>query len=144
MEASVTATPQDARSEHEDNHEYEATEMNHYNGAERSDDLLTPLPEEAPATATGTHERYSHMFRKSVKTFWERQIRATVAHEACRDHFGTRSFSSNPACFRFNTITSVSSAVSSFDLVRSCSCLHISIHIHRPGSWQLLTHLLPS
>lgn len=101
MEASVTPTPQDVRSDPEDHHEHEATEMNHYEGVNRSNELLPPLPERARATADETHERYFHSFRKSVKTFWKRQIRATVAHEACRDHFGTHSFSSSSA--RFNT-----------------------------------------
>ena len=30
--------------------------------------------------------------RTSLAKFWERQVSATVPHEACRDHFGTLSF----------------------------------------------------
>ncbi len=93
MTASVTSTRQDTRAEHDDHHELEATEMDRYQGV-NNDDHHSELREDACATAIDEHERYFPTLRKSVKTFWKCQVRATVAHEACRDHFGMHSISS--------------------------------------------------
>lgn len=85
----MASSTQDQQSEIEDRDEHEATEMGRYGNVNRSDDRLTSLTEGAHTTAVTTNGRYFGSFRGSVKAFWQRQIRATVAHEACRDHFGT-------------------------------------------------------
>lgn len=138
MESLVTLTPQGMRSEHEDYHEHEATEMDQYEGVSRCDELLSPLPEGARATATEAHERYFHTLRNSIKTFWKRQIRATVAHEACRDHFGTHGFFSSKA--RFKAVISASLAMSPLTLSGIAHMLSTSIY--RRGSWRRLTYFV--
>lgn len=89
----MASSPHDARLESEEIREHEATEMNHY---DRSSDLSMPVSDNLRAISanTGSPEGCLHRLNSSVKTFWKRQVRVTVAHEACRDHFGTLSFTS--------------------------------------------------
>lgn len=80
----------------EDVREHEATEMNHQDGVAHNSDSSMPVPEDLRVTSASTErsEGFPHGLHVAVKKFWKRQVRATVAHEACRDHFGTPSFSS--------------------------------------------------
>lgn len=104
----MACLPHDARVDSEDIREHEATEMNVQDGVARSSDSTMPVSEDLRATSASTarSDGYPHCLHVAVKNFWKRQVRATVAHEACRDHFGTPS-SSTPrygpmvACMTF-------------------------------------------
>ena len=42
-----------------------------------------------PTDAAGRTQRLEfHRPWSAVKTFWKRQVRVTVSHDDCRDHFG--------------------------------------------------------
>lgn len=80
------------RSECADDDDREATEMSEYENVHRNGSLNAPHVCEAHNSPDSRHDRFSHPICTSLKTFWQRQVAATVSHHACRDHLGTYSF----------------------------------------------------
>ena len=75
-----------------DDYQREATELvDHEDISNLSNDLHRPaLQEEAAGDAYRTADQGRiGAFNRSIRLFWQRQISTTVAHNACRDHFGT-------------------------------------------------------
>lgn len=79
----MATTPPEEYSEHDDDTEREATEMDSYNGVLGGNG-------ESLGSRRGArvHPESNNSYFKPIKCFWKRQVSATVPHEACRDHFG--------------------------------------------------------
>lgn len=74
--------------EHSDGEEVlglEATELGTYS---RNNSTRTSPIREVCVRNDHRHEDHAASLLVVVKTFWRRQISATVAHDACRDHLG--------------------------------------------------------
>ena len=71
----------------------EATELGTYDQVLHTgsahDNNSAQMPDACNARANGANLPTR---RRSLAKFWQRQVSATVPHEACRDHFGTLSF----------------------------------------------------
>ena len=72
----------------------EATELGTYDqvlhiGSSAQDNSSAQIPNACNARPNGANLPAR---RRSLAKFWQRQVCATVPHEACRDHFGTLSF----------------------------------------------------
>ena len=91
MAASSPASFSEERQEHEAV-DREATELGAYDRVLRTngdhDNTSAQVPNPCSATPNGTNLPSR---RRSLAQFWQRQVSATVPHEACRDHFGTLS-----------------------------------------------------
>lgn len=92
MAASSPASVLEERQEHEAV-DREATELGAYDQVLRAssahDNTSAHMPNLCNATSNGANISSR---RRSLAKFWQRQVSATVPHEACRDHFGTPVF----------------------------------------------------
>ena len=80
----------------EEGSERGATELADFRGhPSSSSDSIVPS-ERAARASVRSNEGYLQSLRRSTLLFWKRQVSATVAHEACRDHFGTHILQCNP------------------------------------------------
>ena len=92
MAASSPASFPEERQEHEDV-DGEATELGTYDQGLDTGSAYDNGPAQMP-NACNARLNGSNLpsRRRSLAKFWQRQVSATVPHEACRDHFGTLSF----------------------------------------------------
>ena len=93
MAASSPASISEERQEHEAV-DREATELGAYDqvlrtSSDHDNNTSAQVPNACSATPNGANLTSR---RRSLAKFWQRQVSATVPHEACRDHFGTLSF----------------------------------------------------
>ena len=80
----MVGTPEEGSPEQEDYNDREATELNEYDEDARYHNVVCQTGYGLRADPNATIDARF----KSLKAFWKRQISVTVAHEACRDHFG--------------------------------------------------------
>ena len=93
MAASPPASSLVERQEHEGDAEREATEMENYDGALRRSSVDTNSSAQRQRAGSGTPRgAYSPLTRGALAKMWQRQVSATVPHDACRDHYGTPIF----------------------------------------------------
>lgn len=90
MASSPPASPLEERQEHEGDADREATEMAEYDEVLcRSSVCITSNAQGLHASNATIDGAYFSSLRRSIAKLWQRQVSATVPHEACRDHFGT-------------------------------------------------------
>ena len=93
MASSLPASLLVERQEHEADAEREATEMENYNGVLRRSSVYINSSAQRQHARSGTPSgAYSPFTRGSLAKMWQRQVSATVPHDACRDHYGTPIF----------------------------------------------------
>lgn len=90
MASSPQAPPLEERQEHEGDVDREATEMGNYDEVLRGSSVYVNASTQWPRASNATpNEAYFSFTWRSLVKFWQRQVNATVPHDACRDHFGT-------------------------------------------------------
>ena len=87
----MASTRDDGQFEHGDDSAHEATELVDYDNASRNRSINVSLARVPRASHDGRCKGYCHSLHKSVKSFWQQQVAATVTHGSCRDHYGTYS-----------------------------------------------------
>ena len=93
MASSPPASPLVERQEHQADAEREATEMENYDGVLRPSSVCINSSAQRQRAGNGTPSgAYSSFTRASLAKWWQRQVSATVPHDACRDHYGTPIF----------------------------------------------------
>ena len=87
-----TAQTEVEESRNNDPNEREATELRDHDDAANSlpiSSATTAMDDEATGSNVEPRPRERKSAADMIRTFWQRQVVVTVAHEACRDHFGT-------------------------------------------------------
>lgn len=93
MAPSPSTSPLEEHHQHEGEIEREATEMGEYDEVLRRDSLFTDASAQRPRASNATPNGvYFQSAGRSLAKLWQRQVSATVPHDACRDHFGTPTF----------------------------------------------------
>lgn len=94
MASSPPASPLEQCPEHGGDSNREATEMGDYAEVlRRSSVYINSSAQEQGAGDTIPNGAYFPSTRRSLAKLWQRQVSATVLHDACRDHLGTHIFS---------------------------------------------------
>lgn len=95
MASSLPASSLEDRQEHEGDVDREATEMGEYDEVLRRSSVYmnSSAQMSRPSNATSKAAHFLSKWRSLAK-WWQRQVSATVQHDACRDHFGKPVFSS--------------------------------------------------
>ena len=84
------STSEEEEDHYDDNTTIEATELQGLDQPSNTiNGFMGSLPQDDIATSPTQNLGRYEATKCSIRLFWQRQVSATVAHDACRDHFGT-------------------------------------------------------